>query len=197
MSVGGSHFRDFHLGFSISFAATAIPGKEREGMDEKWHFFRWFRLLTAKPATYFFNPKLQRQMLNLTALLITLFTGEVEGAKMRAWTELECEEEGRYKVIWLKKQFEAKLIKCKTRTCKQSTCNCGIILTPLFFQSGCEPGCWIWQTGFNLLVSFAQSFAVKYEKINSFKQILSLTSNILLHQSEIRQQVTTGNHKKP
>ena len=74
--------------------------------------------LSAKPATYFINSKLQSQMLNLTALLITLFTGEVEGAKMRAWTELECEEEGRYKVIWLKKQFEAKLIKCKTRTCK-------------------------------------------------------------------------------
>ena len=118
MPVAGSQFRDSHLGFSISFAATAIPGKEgRNGW--KVTFFQMIHIsYFIKTATYFFNPKLQRQMLNLTALLITLFTGEVEGAKMRAWTELECEEEGRYKVIWLKKQFEAKLIKCKTRTCK-------------------------------------------------------------------------------
>ena len=85
MPVAGSQFRDSHLGFSISFAATAIPGKEREGMDEKVTFFQMIQITySTKTATYFFNPKLQRQMLNLTALLITLFTGDGEGAEMRA-----------------------------------------------------------------------------------------------------------------
>ena len=72
--------------------------------------------LSAKPATYFFNPKLQRQMLNLTALLITLFTGRGgKNARMNrigVWRRREVQSD------LIKKQFEAKLIKCKTRTCK-------------------------------------------------------------------------------
>ena len=155
-----------------------------------------------KPATYFFNPKLQRQMLNLTALLITLFTGEVEGAKMRAWTELECEEEGRYKVIWLKKQFEAKLIKCKTRTCKtpiQSWNDSDSTFLPEWMRTRVlDLTVGIQSTDFLLVLKVLLLNMKRLTASNKTKVIiLSLTSNILLHQSEIRQQVTTGNHKKP